>query len=82
MVHSSDSIIKEHNSRINIMGFEEYFQPPFSVFFLWALFLCVIVLFQPIRFVVKRCLQCMGCSLCANADVEESDDERRMEDDK
>eukprot|EP00956_Cyclotella_meneghiniana_P015004 scaffold22737_cov80-Cyclotella_meneghiniana.AAC.1 len=63
------------------MGIEEYFQPPFSVFFLWALFLCAIVLFQPIRFVVKRCLQCMGCSLCANAEVEESDDERRMEDD-
>lgn len=64
------------------MGFEEYFQPPFPVFFLWALFLCAIVLFQPIRFVVKRFLQCIGCSVCADAEVEESVDDRRIEDDK
>jgi hypothetical protein len=58
------------------MGFEEYFQPPFSVFFLWAIFLGIIVLFRPLKLVVRKIFVCMGCTWCAIAEVENDNDER------
>jgi hypothetical protein len=47
------------------MSFEEYFQPPFSVFFLWAVFLGIIVLFHPIRQIVMKICRLLGCACCA-----------------
>lgn len=64
------------------MGFEEYFQPPFSVFFLWAIFLGIVVLFHPIKTVVKKVFLCLGWTWCAAEEVDGGVEERASDNDR